>query len=316
MRRFTKPILIALASLALVALFAAEAHAGSGVVIDSSRLPAKARARLDAQIAKARASQPAAFAAVAKAPAMAAAADAKKRGRRGSIARQLKALGKPALLPMLEMVAVAGPERGARTEAAWQTLQVGLLEAIGKLRDERAVPVLMAILDKRGADYEIDRAAAQALAKLGTDAAATKLVTLARTKGDKQLAVLAAMGDCRRTVVAETLAELVGKRPDADTARVIARSLGAVGNSWAWSMPSVAATGEGPDTRATAAEALMATFIAYDGHTRRVAAKAILLVDDSATPALIAKARQGADAELSAALDKLAEWLARNPIRR
>ncbi len=309
--------LILLAGLGVGALWATPAQAGPGIVIDAGRLSPKARAALDTQIAKARATHPQAFSAVSRAPAMAREADARKRGRRGTITRRLKALGKDALMPMLEMVAVDGPSRGAMTEAAWETLQVGLLEAVGKIRDKRSAPVLEAILDQRAADHDIDRAAAQALAKLGTDGAAIKLVALARAKGPKRLAVLAGMGDCRRTMVAETLAELLGQHPKESTAKVLARSLGKVGNSWAWKMPSVAASGEGPDTRAIAAAALVDGFVAYgEGHTRRVLAKAILLVDDPTTPGLIQSARRGASVELDAALTKLAQRFAHNPIRR
>ena len=316
MKRYqSKTLLLLLGGLA-VALWTTSAQAGPGVVIDSSRLPSTARSALRSAIQKARATRPQAFERVAAAPALAVRVDAAKRGRFGSITPQLKALGKAALLPMLEMVAVDGPARGQMSDGAWLALRVGLIEAVGMLRDRRAAPVLAAILDSPATEVSVDRAAAQALGRLGTDRAAAKLVSLARKTGPKRLAVLAGIGDCRREVVAETLAELMRAHPADATAQVLARSLGKVGNSWAWKTSIVAASGEGPATRAIAAEALMDAFVHYDGRARKLAAKAILVVDHPSTPSLISAARRSASAELSAALDRLAKRFASSPLRR
>ncbi|MDD5306994.1 MAG: HEAT repeat domain-containing protein [Deltaproteobacteria bacterium] len=293
-----------------------EALAGPGVVIDSSRLPEQARASLKRCIAKVRASHPEAFDRVAAAPAMAASFDRTKRGPLASITLPLKALGREALFPMLNMVAVEGPNRGELSDTAWLALRVSLLEAIGILRDRRAEPVLEAILDGGPPEYEIDRAAAQALARIGSDEAAGKLIAMARAPGPKRLAALTGIGDCRRAAVAEALANLLARHPAPEVAGVIARSLGDVGNSWAWRTAVVAASGEEEATRATAARALVSAFAVYDGQARRLIGKAVLVVDHPSTPALIEAARAGAPADAAAELDRLAERFARNPIRR
>ena len=51
------------------------------------------------------------------------------------------------------------------------------------------------------------------------------------------------------------------------------------------------------------------------GEARDAAAKALLVVDDSHTPALIADARKSASPDLQKALDDLAAKLAHNPTR-
>ncbi len=293
----------------------AAASAAPGVVIDKSKLPAAARASLEREIAKAKAQNPKLFAQVAKSPELAKEADEQKRARHGSIARPLEALGKAAVPAMLEMIAIDGPPRGDLSQGAWFTLRVSLLEAVGRLKDSRSRPTLMAIV-KTSNEYEIVRTAAEALGRLGDDASAKFLATQVKRGGTKQLAILNGAGECRRTAMVDALSEIVAKRsPDAALNLSLIRALGAVGNAWAWQTDEVKKTGEGPRVRATAAKALMALFVSSDGELREKAAKAILVVDDPSTPTLIEAAKRGADQRLVEALDRLAARVAYNPTR-
>lgn len=287
-----------------------------GVMIGLTALPAPERARLAAEIAKAKAAHPDAFLAVAKARAALPELDANKRGRMAQITPMLKALGPGALHAMLEQLAVEGGGRGDLTGSAWLAWRVSLIEATGMLRDGRAAPVLAAILDSAETDFELVRAAAAALGRLGTDAAAAKLTAMAGARGPKQLAVLAGMGECRRLSAAKALAAAIGARPDPGAALHVVRSLGDVGSAWAWRTPIIAQSGEEVATRAEAARALVSAFAAYDGEVRRKAATAILVVDDPSTPALIQAARRGAAPDLAAALDALAQRFANSPLRK
>jgi HEAT repeat protein len=148
---------------------------------------------------------------------------------------------------------------------------------------------------------------------VGTDSAASKLVALSKA-GPKQKAVLAGMGECRRTKVADALAKALASKPDDDTAKHVIKSLGNVGSAWAWKTPVVAASGEEAAVRKAAAQALVAAFVAYEGEARKGAASAILVVDDPSTPALIDAAKKKTPA-LSGELDALAARFANSPLR-
>lgn len=302
--------------LSALGLLAGEAMAAEGVLIGSGRLPAAARTTLVAEIQKARAATPAAFDKLDDLRKQLPEIDAAKRGRLAAMTPALKALGTDALLPMLEELAVESDGRGSLTETAWLAWRVALLEAVGALRDPRSAAVLTAILESPQTELPIVQAAAEALGKLGTDAAAAKLSALAAVAGPKQAGVLAGMGECRRASIAGALAGAIAPLPaDGEAAKRILRSLGNVGSAWAWKTPVVAASGEEAATRKAAATALMGAFVASSGDVRRLAADAILVVDDPSTPALIAAARKGASAALHAELDALAARFAQSPIR-
>jgi hypothetical protein len=286
-----------------------------GAVIEPARLSHEARAALVAEIQSARKSDPRTFEAVERIRQRLAEFDAQKQGRLAPITSMLKAVGPGALFPMLEHIAIESPARGDLQDTAWIAWRTGLIEAAGMLRDGRSAAVFAAILDSPETEFYVTRAAASAYGKLGTDEAAAKLVSMAKTAGPKQKAVLAGMGDCRRTVVAEALAQAIAAHPDEETARLVVRSLSDVGSSWAWKTPIVAQSGEEASTRAIAAKALVGAFVAYAGEVRQKASNALMVVDDPSTPGLIAAARTGASPDVQAALDKLAERFARNPVR-
>jgi len=291
------------------------AFASEGVVLNPSALRAPDRASLADQIAKARASNPTVFANVAKLRTDLPRLDAQKRGRFVPVARLLRGLGRDALLPMLEELAVNAPARGSMTDSTWTAWRVGLVESVGSLRDSRSAPVLIAILESPHTDFMLIRAAAAAYGKLGTDRAAQDLIRLSRTKGPKQRAILAGMGHCRRIAVASELARVLSSRPDPATAVRVARSLGDLGSAWAWQTSSLAGNKEGPAVRSVAAQALMDAFVNDDGEVREMATKALLVVNDPSTPGLISAARSRAGADLLPALDRLERQFANSPIR-
>lgn len=297
-------------------LGAASANAAEGVLIGPDKLSDKDRAALVTAVASAKTEKPAAFDSLAQLRADMPALDAQKRGRLVPVSAILKGFGRDALFPMLAELALDGQKRSEWNDSTWTAWRVGLLEAVGMLRDGRAAPVLTAVLDSSEESFDIVRAAASALGKLGTDAAAAKLVALSKTSGAKQKAVLAGMGDCRRTIVAETLAAALSKEKNADTAAILARSLGDVGSAWAWKTPIVAASGEEQAVRSAAAKALVGAYLHHEGETRTAMGKAILLVDHPSTPALIEDAKRGANDEGKRALDALGNKFSKNPIRR
>ncbi len=296
------------AALTFGAVMASAEAAPRGAVLAPSDLEASYRTVLLDRIQKARAKNPAAFQRVNEVLSAVPELDRNRRGRFATIARPLAALGPDALMPMLERLVFDGPERGKMTETAWLTLRMGLIEAVGTRRDPIASPALWRIFEREN-DYYIVRAAAEALSRIGTDEAATALVKLAKTPGDKQRAVLSAIGDCRRAVVARGLEEIVRTTPSYENRKLAIRALGGVGNAWAWQTPVVKKTGEEAIVRSTAAKALVDAFVRNhrDPALRIDAQKALLVVADPATPGMIEGAKSGADAVLAARLDQLSQ---------
>ncbi len=307
----TSKLFFGAALLGATLLMAAPAFA-DGLVVGKRDMKPASRAALVQRIAKAKLKHADVFKQVGQAPDLAVQRDQQKRGRAATITLSLKALGPDALYPMLEMLAVDAPPRGKMSDSAWTTLRVGLLEAVGALRDTHSRPVLEAILNK-GGDFEVVRAATEALGQLGDDAATKFLVQLAKKPGDKRLAILAGLGECRRVDAAKELARTVHTATPIE-ARAVVASLKDVGNSWAWETPAVKQSGEGDQVRAIAARALMEAFVKYRGELRTKAETGILVVNHSSTPQLIQAARQGADARTVTALDKLALRFANNPL--
>jgi hypothetical protein len=291
------------------------AMAVTGAVISPTRLPPDARLQLSSEIEHARTTQPQAFTAVATVQARLSDLDAHKRGRYANVGPLLKSIGPSALLPMLQAIAFEAPARGKLSESAWTAYRSGLLEAVGVLRDPRAEPVLLAALDGDERNYQVLRSAAEALGYLGTDAAAARLVALARPRGPKQAAVLAGMGSCRRLPVAQTLATTLAAHPAEATALSVVKSLGEVGNAWAWKTPGVTAKSEESAVRETAARALVTAFASYGDPVRQAASNALMVVDDPSTPHLIDDAQRHASPDTSEALAALAARFERNPTR-
>jgi HEAT repeat protein len=308
--------IFAVAACLTLGLITRTAHAERGIALDANGLDAKQRSALRAKIAKARAAHPGSFQKVASVTTIVVKLDREKRGPFASVSRPLHDLGKLALMPMLEMLALNGPARSTMTDTAWTGLSVSLIEAVGMQRDPVAIPVLDAIMEKHD-EFWVVRAAAEALGRIGGDASAKKLAHLATTPGPKQQAVLSGIGDCRRPVAVHALAAFAEHVDDHDTTELTLRALGSMGNSWAWKTPVLAKTGDQAEVRGTAARALVAAFARVEDPALRLRAqKSILLVDDASTPDLIRAAKRGASDATRAALDRLAEKFAHNPLHK
>jgi hypothetical protein len=307
-----------LSSWVIVAMVGATgaAHAG-GLLLASESLPETARKQLGQEIAAARESDPDAFARVHEVVKRAEKLDARKRGRLAPMSPMLNRMGESALWPMVELIAfdANGVDADVTTASARLALHIGLIEASGRLRDERLAPVWNAILDGPESRLKVVRSAVEALARLDTDAAAQKLVWLSKTDGVRGEAALAAMGNCRRRKVAKRLAEALDSARDPLQAKRIVQSLGDVGNAWAWRTPSAKAKSEEGAVRWIAAEALIQAYVTFKGEVRQAASNALLVVDAPVTSTLIEAARQGGSAERVKSLEKLAERFTRNPTR-
>ncbi len=286
--------------------------AGATAFTVAQRMPAQSLVTLKRDVAQARAIDSKPFVNVNTLVTNAPEADAKARGRKAATAQYLAKLGPSALMPMLEMLAIEAP-KGVPADAL-PSVRRDLIEAVGLLRDAKALPVLTAILDDKSEDADTTRSAAEAVARLNSDEAATRILTaLDASSGERTRAILAGMGECRRMKITEALASRLRSNTDEATGRVIARSLSRAGNAWAWQ--TAADKTDEARIREAAARALVDGFVHQTGEARDAAAKALLVVDDSHTPALIADARKSASPDLQKALDDLATKLAHNPTR-
>ncbi len=302
-------------SLALLGMSNNASAAGAG--LDPSALPAQTRADLKAEIDKARVATPELFVQVADVAARSREIDEASRVRGAPFTLHFKPLGNRALFPLLDALVFDSHAPKDLPKAAASALRHGLIEAIGMIRDARAIPVLTKLLELSRED-KTTRSASEALARIGTDEALRVLfttATAAKTAGaiDRERAVLSGLHDARREAAARFLAKRLRSGVDDDTARILTRSLGGVGNAWAWK--TLADQTESSATRAVAAEALVDAYVRFGGEVREQAAKALLVVDDPSTPSLISLAKQSASGDLSVALDQLDKRFATNPTR-
>lgn len=302
-------------AVALVMMAAAVADADSGALMAPSSLPQTVRTRLASDIEVARKNDPGSFVAVNAVREKIAQMDQQKRGRRAPVSLVLKPMGEKALWPLLEHAAFKSPARGDLPDSAWIAWRVGVLEALGMLREPKALPVFAAVLNDRSAEPEVIRAAAEAMGRLGSDEAAQLLVKAAADSWRSDQ-VLSAMGSCRRLLTAQALSTAAATVEDDERAVLLAKSLGEVGNSWAWKTPALSAHAtEESAVRQVAAEALLKLFLRFDGRARQAASNALMIVDAPTTASLIDAASAEASPELAVALRELKRRYGQNPTR-
>ncbi|MDB4934785.1 MAG: hypothetical protein JWP87_1757 [Labilithrix sp.] len=290
----------------------------AGLAVDSSELAAKSRSSLKADIEKARTETPDLFRQVYDIAKRAGELDAGARRQGTPLTMHFKVLGNRALMPMLELLAFDGHAPADLTPSARDALRVGLIEAVGIVRDARAVPVLARIA-LRERDVDTTHASADALGRIGTDEAFTALVTAldaadaATPNGERVQALLAGVGSSRRVDGTKLLAKRLDAHPDTATAKAAVKALGVAGNAWAWK--TLASRTDEATVRELAARALVKAYLSYGGEVRTAATNALLVVDDAHTSAIVTEARRAATTDQATLLDDLATKLAKNPTR-
>jgi hypothetical protein len=227
-------------------------------------------------------------------------AHAQARGGKAAIAQALARLGPSATQPILEQF-------GSVTHPI---VRRDLIEALGILADPKAVPLLASIIVDTKEDAETTRTTSEALARIGRDDAI--LSALKAATGDRERAIVAGMGECRKLPVTRELATRVKTGDDA-MVRAAARAMGRNGNAWAWK--TLADRTDEGKIRDLAARALLESFIAHDGETRQAAANAVLVVDAPSTSSIMVELRPKVSPATQAALDELSARFAKNPVR-
>ena len=270
---------------------------------------------LRAEVARARRETPQAFAALEEAIGRVEVLDSRKRGTLASVSPLFTQLGPQALWPMVERIAFDASLAQPARASAQLALKVGLVEAAGALKDPRLLPLWKDLLEGAEERRPVRRVAAVALAKLDSPEAAQLLLALSRQEGARGALVRAAMGQCRRLVIAQALAEALDARPDPVEARRLAQALGDVGSAWAWKTSQARARAEEAEVRRVAAQSLLGAWLDYEGDVRQALTHALLRVDAPDTLALIEQANLRDSGSHAAALGTLAERLRNNPLR-
>jgi hypothetical protein len=295
----------------LISLAPSVAHA-DGLALKAADLPAAARTSLASEVAAEKVKHPEAFEAVAAVQGHRPEVYKKFRNPTPSVDRELRALGPSALLPMLSALALEAPPMDGLGVREREALTVGMLNAVGVLRDARSGPVLRAALEKSEAGSRMERAAAEAMGRLCGDAEIAALSAHTAAGDTRRLAAIEGLGQCRRQASAKQLVGVLKAVSPGDPAAVAAaQAMGTLGSSWAWEAMGPKAAAEGEVVRKMAAQALVEAFAKLPGEARTAAQKSLSLVEHPAAITAIDSARASADPETIVALDALRVKLAR-----
>jgi hypothetical protein len=297
---------------ALVMSVASPAAAAEGVAIDARVLPAQARASLLAQITKYKVKNPAIFQQVRSVKGHRPELYMKFRNPVPLVGRELRHLGSDALLPMLEALAFDAPPVDGLKQNEIDALRVGLLEAVGMLRDGRSEAVLEAVFAGDHSRW-VNIAAAEAVGRLCTTRGLSRLASALDTKSRNH--AIAGLGQCRKHKSAELLAGLLDKTKTASEADTIAAAMGSIGSRWAWRAlarrDGKTRLAEGEAVRTVIAEALVRNYDRFSGETRKRHREAISMVAITGLRGVVARHASRLDAASRAELEVIAARLER-----
>ncbi|MEZ4460919.1 MAG: HEAT repeat domain-containing protein [bacterium] len=238
--------------------------------------------------------------------------DARKRGRVATVGTMLDDIGPEGLYPMMNELIVDAPFEQARPSVR-QGWRIGLLFALGRLRNPETRPVLEHVL-RTEKDVAILGSASEALGKLQDEQAARVLIELSAGNSARSLAILKGAGQCRRQVMADYLAARLPTASAAEFDNTV-EALRDVGNAWAWSTDVVAASGEGDVVRSAAASALLSAWIT-NPEKRNDLRKALLIVDAPNMNTLVVDASKSVTAKDRDAFNALKASLDANPLHK
>jgi hypothetical protein len=298
------------------ALLVAPSAFADGISIAASALPNETRAKLENDIAAAKASQPKAFVAVKNLKGHRPEHYGKNRNPFPTVSRELRGLGAPALLPMLEALAFTAPDRGQLSDAEWDALAIGMLEAVGVIKDARAGAVVGAIFESSSVRPAVRLAAARAAGRLGGDAQLALLTGHAKSGDSLQLAAVHGLGEMMRLEAAKHVAQILGSTKDAAVAEAAATALGTLGSSWGWKSLGPKAAAMGLEVRKLCANALVPRALRGKQSLRKAAAESVMMVEHPATLDLLRaeRAAPGVDArEVDALIAKVERQQKRAP---
>ena len=242
---------------------------------------------------------------------------AQNRHRPANVARMLEGLGEEGLLPMLWALAADNPMQLQMGLQAWRSWRVGLLEAVGRLRDERSIPVLKAIIAGNEPHAPIHQVATSALGRIGDIESIDAVIDIARSSPDKRDAIVAGLGQARRHNAVEYLLEVFETGDDAEIQRTAVRAMGDWTNQWAWETATRQDNqDEGRKGRAATINALVDAYPEADDGLQKEIAKSLQLAGAAASKELLVDRAEASDDDRRRALwTGLADKMADSPMQ-
>lgn len=302
--------------LSLLPVIGAAAETRCGAALCLSELTEEQSGQVLDMVARARVDHPSAFDGIARIRADMTELDIAKTGRFAVVGPFLQHLGDGAVPAMVERLVIGDEALTELGPDALQAWRIGLLDALGKLRDNRAAAVLEAVCRNEDTDIMTLTAAASALARLETDESAAVLLELANEPAERGHAVLAGMGHCRRLAVTRRLADALPHQTDPARHRDVARSLATAANGLVWRSGLARHREEGAELREIAARVLFEDYTARPDAFRHALLTALLVVDHPDLAGWINDRRTNADPTLDAVLGTLVRRLESNPVSR
>ena len=226
--------------------------------------------------------------------------DVRRRGgdiRRVDVARKLAVIGDEALVPMLWRIAADDPMESGMDLRTWRAWRIGLLEAVGRLRDERSLPVLETVITGADPHSPVRQVATSALGRVGDDESLQRLVEYAETTTPRRRkAIVAGLGDGRRMVALDYLLERADESSVPSERRAAIRSLGDWANQWAWETSELESRrGEGRTGRQRIIRHLVEWFPEFDKDLREEAVKSLQLAGSAEARARVRKEMSATD---------------------
>jgi len=302
------------AALAAATLLLSSLASANGLAAKATDIPQAERVKLLAEIAALKQSNPTAFKEVHDVKGHLPEGYLKQRNPVPLVGRELRRLGKSALLPMLEALAIKEPPRRGAAAHEWEALKVGMLEAVGVLRDVRSAAVLHAIF-KGKQSHPVEQTAGEAMGKL-CDASSLELLRVSLSAGQKRTSAIHGLGQCRRLAAAKLLTAELATVGSPGEARLIARSLGKLGSSWAWQAKGPQWAAEGAKVRKLLAVALVRSYLRFgDRDTRDAHRVGLTMVKHIDTRAIVNNEASSADASTLSALKVIAKRIEKRATR-
>ncbi len=321
-----KMIFLALTVGSLSAAAPALAAEPAGLAIQAAQMGPADRTALQNAVMADRLARPAAYDIVAVAKGCRPDGWMAARTPEPNCSRELRALGTAGLLPMLSALALDWSPQGLSTDAVnrakeERALLVGLLEAVGTLRDTRARGVLhtlwqqargrQELLTPLGRQMTVARATAEALGRLGGALELQALQQHLRADDPLYTAAIAGLGVCKRTDAAQLLVSALATAKDDATQRTIVQAMGAIASSWSWQALGRVRAEDGLRVRQRVTDALLPLLAKTQGESRERVVQSLQLADLPDLPARLAAVRTSADATLQHDIDDLLGRVAR-----
>lgn len=237
-------------TLAILSVLLLATTASASPLIDSRAVPAEVARPLAAAVRADRARRPEAYQRVADLEGLRPEFYRRTRAGRPSVALELRAMGRSALLPMLDALALSGYPRDL-SDAERAALRLGLLETVSNLGDPRALPVLRGVFATTAEPSDL-RAAARGLARVCQER--DRRALMAATAAPQRAAAAGALGLCPSAEAPPWMVAQLETTSDPAHAAALAAGLAEGASSWA--RPGARSRMDAP-LRARAARALV-----------------------------------------------------------